>query len=78
MNDLVELFTDSGSLVFDPFMGSGTTGVACLRLGRKFVGIEISEKYFDISCRRIEKEWRRGDLLVPARRMSSRQGAFGT
>jgi site-specific DNA-methyltransferase (adenine-specific)/modification methylase len=40
-------------LILDPFMGSGTTGVACMNLGRKFIGIEIEEKYFDIACRRI-------------------------
>lgn len=39
--------------VFDPFMGSGTTGVACANLGRKFIGIEIEPKYFDIACERI-------------------------
>ena len=76
MNDLIKLFTDPGTLVFDPFMGSGTTGVACLRLGRRFVGIEISEKYFDVACRRIEKEYRRGDFIDPARRMLSRQGVL--
>ena len=42
--------------ILDPFMGSGTTGVACVNLGRKFIGIEIEEKYFDIACRRIERE----------------------
>ncbi len=42
--------------VLDPFMGSGTTGVACQRFGRKFTGIEIEPKYFDIACRRIERE----------------------
>ena len=41
-------------VVLDPFMGSGTTGVACAKLGRKFIGIEIEPKYFDIACRRIE------------------------
>ena len=40
--------------ILDPFMGSGTTGVACMNLGRKFIGIEIEPKYFDIACRRIE------------------------
>ena len=40
-------------VILDPFMGSGTTGVACAILGRKFMGIEIEEKYFDIACRRI-------------------------
>jgi DNA modification methylase len=43
-----------GGTILDPFMGSGTTGVACVNLGRKFIGIEISEKYFDIACKRIE------------------------
>jgi DNA modification methylase len=42
------------ALVLDPFMGSGTTGVACLQTGRRFIGIEIDEGYFDIACRRIE------------------------
>lgn len=41
-------------VVLDPFMGSGTTGVACMNLGRSFVGIECEPKYFDIACRRIE------------------------
>ena len=40
--------------VLDPFMGSGTTGVACMNLDRKFIGIEMEPKYFDIACRRIE------------------------
>ena len=44
-----------GAIVLDPFMGSGTTGVPCVNLGRKFIGIEIEEKYFDIACKRIEK-----------------------
>jgi DNA modification methylase len=43
----------SAETVLDPFMGSGTTGVAALKLGRKFIGIEIEPKYFDIACRRI-------------------------
>jgi len=36
-------------------MGSGTTGVACVKLGRKFIGIELDEGYFDIACKRIEE-----------------------
>lgn len=43
-----------GSRICDPFMGSGTTGVAAVKLGRKFIGIEIEPKYFDIACRRIQ------------------------
>ena len=43
--------------ILDPFMGSGTTGVACVNLGRKFIGIELEPKYFDIACKRIEKAY---------------------
>lgn len=52
------------STVLDPFMGSGTTGVACARLGRRFIGIEIEARYFDIACRRIEAAQRQRDLFV--------------
>lgn len=51
--------------VIDPFMGSGTTGVACAQLGRKFIGIEIEPKYFDIACRRIEQAYAQGKLFMP-------------
>lgn len=50
--------------ILDPFMGSGTTGVACAKLGRKFVGIEIEPKYFDIACKRIEQAYAQPDLFV--------------
>jgi len=50
---LLEKFPDAG-VVADPFMGSGTTGVACLQTGRRFIGIEIDEGYFDVAVRRIE------------------------
>jgi site-specific DNA-methyltransferase (adenine-specific) len=49
--------------VLDPYMGSGTTGVACVRLGRPFVGIEIERKYFDIACARIEEAFKQGTLF---------------
>lgn len=52
---LVKTLGDESSTILDPFMGSGTTGVACERLGRKFIGIEKEPRYFDISCRRIEE-----------------------
>ena len=51
--------------VLDPFMGSGTTGVACVELGRKFIGIELDEKYFDIACRRIEQAVRKQSCKLP-------------
>jgi len=50
--------------ILDPFMGSGTTGVACMNLGRKFIGIEIEPKYFDIACERIENAQRQGRLIA--------------
>ena len=50
--------------VIDPFMGSGTTGVACMNLGRKFIGIEIDQKYFDIAARRIEDAQRQSRLFT--------------
>ena len=53
----------SDGTVLDPFMGSGTTGVACARMGRPFVGIEIEPRYFDIACRRIEQAHRQGILF---------------
>lgn len=52
---LVENHTEKGDLVFDPFMGSGTTGVAALKMGRKFIGFELERKYFDVACRRLER-----------------------
>ena len=55
---LVDYMTVAGQRVVDPFMGSGTTGVACMNLGRKFIGIEIEPKYFDIACERIENAQR--------------------
>jgi hypothetical protein len=54
----------SGSTILDPFMGSGTTGVAAVKLGRKFIGIEIDEKYFDIACRRIQAAVDSPDMFV--------------
>lgn len=50
--------------VLDPFVGSGTTGVACANLGRKFIGIEIEPKYFDIACQRIEAAYAQGRLFA--------------
>jgi len=54
----------SAAIILDPFMGSGTTGVACAKLGRRFIGIEIEPKYFDIACRRIEDAYKQADLFI--------------
>lgn len=53
------------SSVLDPFMGSGTTGVAAAKLGLQFVGVEIDEQHFDIACRRIEAAYKQPDMFIP-------------
>lgn len=54
---------DSDLTIFDPFMGSGSTGVACIRHSRRFIGIEISEEYFEIACDRIRNAYQQLDLF---------------
>lgn len=60
MTWLVNRGSVEGETVLDPFMGSGTTGAACVRLGRKFIGIEMEPAYFEIACERIERELSQG------------------
>jgi len=55
--------------IIDPFMGSGTTGVAAVKLGRKFIGIEIEPKYFDIACRRIGEALKQPDMFIEKPRL---------
>lgn len=57
-------FLPKAETILDPFMGSGTTGVACMNLGRSFIGIEREPKYFDIACRRIDDAQRQGRLIA--------------
>ena len=52
--------------ILDPFMGSGTTGVAAVKLGRAFTGIEVDQTYFDIACSRISKALEQADLFNDA------------
>lgn len=63
MGELIQIVPE-GSLILDPFMGSGTTGVACVQNARRFIGIEMSEHYFDIACRRIDDAQRQGRLIA--------------
>lgn len=63
MTCLVGWWSAPEAMVLDPFMGSGTTGVACANLGRKFIGCEIDEKYFDIACTRIEAAYKQQRLF---------------
>ena len=60
----IDLATKNTSTVADPFAGSGTTGVACVRMGKTFYGIEREPKYFDIACRRIEQAYAQGRLFA--------------
>ena len=57
-------FLPNAQTIIDPFMGSGTTLVACAKLGRKGIGIELDPDYFDIACRRVEEAYRQPDLFV--------------
>lgn len=63
ISDLLNTSSNSGDVVFDPFMGSGTTGVAAVRYGRKFIGVEQDAKYFDVACKRIADEYQKRSLL---------------
>jgi len=58
-------FMPKAQTILDPFMGSGTTGVACVQLGRRFTGIELDPDYFEIACRRIEAEVNAPRLNLP-------------
>lgn len=60
----INLAPKTTSTVADPFMGSGTTGVACANLGKTFYGIEREPKYFDIACQRIENAYRQQRLFA--------------
>ena len=59
-----ELIRKTPGTILDPFMGSGTTGVACAKMGRKFIGIELEEKYHSIACRRIQQAYDQPDLFI--------------
>lgn len=55
MNEIIKRVSKENDIIFDPLMGSGTTGVACKNLNRNFIGIEIDPEYFQIAKKRIEK-----------------------
>lgn len=57
-------FFPDAKIVLDPYMGSGTTGVACASMSKTFIGIEINEGYFEIACKRIDDAYKQGDLFV--------------
>lgn len=63
MSWVIQQLPADARTILDPFMGSGTTGVACAKLGRKFIGIEMEPKYFDIACKRIDDAYRQPRLF---------------
>jgi DNA modification methylase len=56
MEWLIKSFTNEGDLVIDPFMGSGSTGIACIRTNRRFIGIEMDQKYYESAVNRIRRD----------------------
>lgn len=73
MAELVALFTNPGDVVLDPFMGSGTTGVAAVMAGRKFIGIERESKHFYTAIERIQTALSQGTLFQPQRQKPVQQ-----
>ncbi len=72
----IEQFPDDCDTIIDPYCGSGTTGVAAVRMGRKFIGIEIDPRHFETACRRVEAAYRQPDLFVPSPAPQPKQEAF--
>jgi len=69
-------FAPEALTVLDPFAGSGTTGVACARMGLQFTGIERERKYFDIACERIDNAYRQGQMFPSGPIHKQEQGAL--
>ena len=76
MIEIIELYTDPGETICDPFCGSGTSGVAAVKLGRNFIGIEQDPKWFDLSCRRISDALARPDLFIAPPAPAPKQESF--
>lgn len=76
MVELVDDYSPKPGVVLDPFMGSGTTGVACVKAGRRFIGIEIDRRYYDMSCKRIERAIADGALFSGVEAKATQQQMF--
>jgi len=73
---ILELPKDTGSVICDPYMGSGTTGIAAIQIGKAFIGIEQRKDYFDTACRRIERAHADYENLLPEIKMEDKQKSF--
>jgi site-specific DNA-methyltransferase (adenine-specific)/modification methylase len=71
----IEHIVPEHGVILDPYAGSGTTGVAAVKTGRPFVGIEVSEKYYDIACRRIDEELKRPNWVIEEQKSARQQRA---
>ena len=77
MAQMILCSTDPDGLVADGFMGSGSTGVAAVKNGRRFVGVECNPEYFDIACRRIEEATKQPDFFVEPATKPKQESMFG-
>jgi site-specific DNA-methyltransferase (adenine-specific) len=73
----IENSTKRGDLVLDPFMGSGTTGVAAIRSGRSFIGIELTERWFDVACERVSRANDQPGLFTETHEAPTQQSLLG-
>jgi len=69
-------FVPSATSILDPFMGSGTTLIACAKLGRKGIGIEIDEGYFEIACKRVRDAYAQPDMFIEPPKQVIKQEAL--
>ena len=74
--ELATDFTNRGQTILDPFMGSGTTGVACVKTGRSFIGIELDPDYFDIACKRVREAYAQPDMFIAEKPKPAVQEGF--